>query len=496
MKNWQNKKIVEKLVKCYAAKGVHFDTKKIIPLSDNRFKIGIKVLPDTRVADIKRNARDVQLSLKVAQLTVIEEATAVYIIISPELPEESHHLLNILQAPEFDEAWENMGLAIAVGIDDLGDPVIVDLLDPRCPHAVVCGTTGSGKSVALKSMLITIVSMYSSQEVNLLIGDKANDLAQFTNLPHLSCPPIEDFHTFLSVLLLLKEEMKRRIKVKNTEEFAHFPVIVCVIDEFNSLMGEAPNKLTADLAVATLTQLLRMGRHARIHFILAAHNPTKANMLINTSDLPVKMTFQVSNLHNSVTALGEGGAEKLKGQGDMLFKMNGTTHHVQGAFVSPEEIENILNQVRQQTKRKVAYSPKREQFPRGTHGFTVDKTDLRRIENEIQGEQDSLPCVLTNHRNTQRSTDQLFAKIIEWTLTQKEISCNQISENFNIGWRRANSFIMKLHELGIVGELDAKLPRKVILHSKEELPPKVKDFLRKNDISDISEDMSESLKEF
>lgn len=491
MDDWKNEKVnklVRKLVKNYATKGVHFDIKRsIIPLPNNRLRLNIKVLPETRVADIKRYANDVRLSLKLAVLEVVQEYTSVYIIISKEASMDEHRLLKILATPEFTEARRTMGLAFPVGVDDLGQPVIKDLMDPRCPHIIASGTSGSGKSVALKSMLTATALTYPPSKVNLLVGDKANDLAQFKNLPHLSYPIIEDFDTFLNVLLILKDEMDRRISMKNTEGFNQLPIIVYVVDEFNSLMAEAREKRNSDLAVDTITQILRMGRHARIHFILAAHNPTKANMLINTSDLPVKMAFQVSNTHNSVTALGEGGAEKLRGQGDMLFKMNGKIQHLQGAFISQKEIDSVLNLVRQKfnfERRDVTPKQYRanRHFPRGAMGFTITDSDLQRIKERIHGEQISLPFNFISRRDKQSCNDRLFARIVAWTLNQEEISCNQISENFGVGWRRANNFIERVYELGVVGELDAKLPRKVLVQSVESIPAEVLSIMQSNGI--------------
>lgn len=490
MDGWENKEVnrlVRKMLRSYAAKGVYFDVKKRIKyLPNNRLRLDIKVLPETRISDIKRHANDVRLSLKLAVLEVVQEPTLVYIIISKEVSLDEHRLLKILATPEFTEAKRSMGLALPVGVDDLGHLVIKDLTNPKCPHIIVSGTSGSGKTVALKSMLTTIISSYPPQKVNLLIGDKANDLSQFADLKHLSYPLIGDFDTFLSVLLLLKEEMDRRISMKTTAEFNQFPIIVCVIDEFNSFMAEAMDKEKSDLAVDMLTQILRMGRHARIHFILAAHNPTKVNMGINTSDLPVKMAFQVSNLHNSITALGVGGAEKLKGDGDMLFKINGEIQHLQGAFIPPDEIDYITNQVRQ-SESKIAMSPKQyrsqnRSFPRGIKGFTISDADMERMEDVIQGRQIVLPYGTNSQGEARSNTERLLAKIIAWTLNQEEISCNQISENFGVGWRRANNFIKRLYELGIVGELDAKLPRKVLVQSVENIPAEALSIMQSNGI--------------
>ncbi len=171
----------------------------------------------------------------------------------------------------------------------------------------------------------------------------------------------------------------------------------------------------------------------------------------------------------------------------MLFKMNGKIQHLQGAFISQEEIDSALNLVRQKfNSKRRDVTPKQymahQHFPRGTMGFTITDSDLQRIKERIQGEQISRPFNFISRRDKQSCNDRLFARIVAWTLNQDEISCNQISENFGIGWRRANSFIEQLYELGVVGELDAKLPRKVLVQSVESIPAEVLSIMQSNGI--------------
>ena len=127
-------KLVRKILKSFAAKRVYFDVKKhVITLSNNSLRLNVKVLPQTRVADIKRCANDVRLSLKLASLNVVEEQNEIYLVVSNEQLVDEHHLLSIANTPEFAEALKSMVLPLVVGIDDLGKPVIVDLRDPRSP---------------------------------------------------------------------------------------------------------------------------------------------------------------------------------------------------------------------------------------------------------------------------------------------------------------------------------------------------------------------------
>lgn len=206
-------------------------------------------------------------------------------------------------------------------------------------------------------------------------------------------------------------------------------------------------------------------------------------MKINTADLPVRMAFKTANLHNSLTALGAGGAEKLKGNGDMLFKGANGIQHMQGAYVSPDVIEKFLFQIRAhygfspfliKAQKKVNRAT-----CRGPYGFTITEADLQQREDELQAER-----VQPSFRGSAKANDDvLFASVLLWALEQKEISCNQISEGFSVGWRRANEFIARLHDMGIVGELDAKLPRKVLVHSVEDASPAVAELLRKSGLN-------------
>ena len=188
--------------------------------------------------------------------------------------------------------------------------------------------------------------------MDLLIADKSNDLTIFSDLPNLSYDIIHDFATLLRVVLALQAEMYRRINDKKLKFFAGYSHIVFVIDEFNGFVGEATDETEKHFFENAVSQILRMGRHAKITMIIAAHNPTRKNMLIDTSDMLVKVTFSVANVQNSVTAIGKGGAEKLKGNGDMLFKASGEIKHLQAPYISDKMIERTIKRRMQEIRPK------------------------------------------------------------------------------------------------------------------------------------------------
>lgn len=480
---YRAQEMAEKITKCYKAKGVPLKIKeKGVSIHGNVFEFKLTIRKETRVDAIYKFAKDVKMYLKLALFEIEENGTSVSIIAAKEQTDDNH-LLTLFRSPEYSDAIRKLGFAHPIGIDFIGNPVIMDL--EKYPHMVVAGGTRSGKSTALKCLLISVLA-YPSKRVNLLIGDRASDLSQFVALPHLSFPIIEDSNTLRKVLIKVQNEMKRRVSIKHTEEFKKLPAIVIVIDEFNSFISGMENREHLKQMKEVLSDILRMGRHARIHLVLAAHNPTKENMKIDTSDILVKMVFKVSKAVNSVAALGVGGAEKLKGEGDMLFSYNGEIRHLQGAFISPEDIEILLKRI----QKSDFMSPK---FQRGRfRKFTITAEDLEQVEDEDENVHSNASILLQNRGQVaEKKQALLFAKISLWALSQDSVSCNMISENFSVGWRRANGIIKKLNECGIVGDLDAKLPRKVLPTSVDEIPQKTMQILLDNGFS--AEDVSTAI---
>lgn len=457
----------EKIVKRYASYNVSIDIReKGIIILEDRIKFPIKLRPGTRVNDIYKYAEDVKMNLKLPLFQIIQEELSLFIIASRQTIAD-YSLRRLLSSPEYAEAMGEMMIAHPIGFDATGKPIIKDLA--LYPHALIAGTTGSGKSVSLKVLLISLLYKYSPSKVNLLICDRAGDLLQFSGFPHLSYPVIQDFDAFLYSMLKLKSEMERRIQLKGTRGFTRLTQIVCVVDEFTSFIAgtDAKSKLVREV----IAEILRRGRHAKIHMIFAAHNPTQQRLKLDISDIPTKIAFKVSRLNNSLAVLSEGGAEKLSGNGDMLFQSSqgDELQRIQGAFISPKELNKILDILR----AKLSEQPFNSRYM-----FTIDEANPQQtepiLEDNLFGES------LTTKQDID---DKLLTKVALWTLGQDSISCNMITETFNFGWRRANGFIKRLHDMGIVGELDAKLPRQVRPQSIEDIPIETVKFLEKNGVS-------------
>lgn len=480
---------------------VSFYEKREVPLSidkwdievhGKRYKFRIILKKKTKIDFISKYAKDAQFYLELALFQVVEEGTSIYIVALRKLPKKNG-LLHIFKSQEYIENRKKVEIAHVIGIDMVGNPVISDLT--KYPHAIVAGTTQSGKSVALKSLILSIVCMYPPEKVNLLIGDGASDLQYFSGLPHLSYPVINDSECFFSVILILKEEMERRIDMKQTDEYRKLSNIIFVIDEFNSFVSSSTrDKRKLGLLTEAISELLRRGRHAKIHLILAAHNPTKQNMRIDMGDIPVKLVFRVPNVNNSVTVLGRGGAEKLKGEGDMYFYHNGESEHMLGTYISEKDTESFLKAVKQKYATYNTLLRQRPTLYRNRYSFKIAESAIQLKMEEFE---DSCIEFSMGGRNKNDSgrREVLFAKVVLWTLGQSSISCNRLCESFKIGWSKANSFLAKMQDMGIVDGLDAKLPQTVLFNSAEELPEKVIDILQNIGISfeDISSVMTDKI---
>ena len=344
---------------------------------------------------------------------------------------------------------------------------------------MVSGTTGSGKTVGLRCLLLGLIGGCSPNKVNLLICDKANEFEDFTNIPHLSYPVITDSETFLQVMLQLKAELDRRLSVKNTKEFARLPALICVADEFLSFISEIKGKKKADLAVELISALLRRGRHAKIHLVLAAHNPTQKSMRIDLSDIPSRTAFRCAKFNNSITILGEGGAEKLRGDGDMLYRpaSNAELQRIQGVFIAPKETRAFLNHVRLSYAQRSKEEMERANLLKLKYGFVINKDAMTAAK--VATEYSTItPCKTNNEID-----DQLFAKIAIWALGRETISGNMICDTFHIGWKRANAFLRRLHTLEIAGNMYEKLPRAILPQVVDDISDQALEFLAKSGIS-------------
>ncbi len=320
-------------------------------------------------------------------------------------------------------------LTLALGKDIFGSPVVTDL--GRMPHLLVAGATGSGKSVSINAMIISVLYKAIPEEVRMLLIDpKLLELSAYESIPHLISPVITNPKAASEALKKVVLEMERRYRLlavtgaRNIETYnaqpgtEKLPYILVFIDELADLMFTAP--VDVENAIARLAQ---MARASGIHLILATQRPSVDVITgLIKANFPARISFQVTSKIDSRTILDAQGAEQLLGMGDMLLMIPGTrTVRIHGAFVSEAEVRSVSEFVRTQ----------------GTPDFTAFEhlpvTDEKAAEDGV-GER-----------------DEMYQKVIEFAESIGEVSISSIQRRFKIGYNRAARMMELLEEDGLVG---------------------------------------------
>lgn len=259
----------DEIQKCLAKKGVKIGLTVLIDC-EPRYVFRILMHKSTKVSQLRRRIEDLQFYLNVPKVDFIPVGSTLLCIIFTEKIESP----KLIRALKLNENSKNRAIAHPVGVDDIGRRVIGDLAE--YPHLMISGTTKSGKSVALECLLVSLLQ-YSPEYINLIICDQTVGLSKFSDLPHLSCPVVQDNDTFIKVIMLLKEEMERRILIEGTDEYKKLPYIVCVVDEFPAFVSMHDSRKSQHV-IDALQSILRRGRHGRIHLVLAANDPKKKTL--------------------------------------------------------------------------------------------------------------------------------------------------------------------------------------------------------------------------
>ncbi|EPV2404787.1 DNA translocase FtsK [Staphylococcus pseudintermedius] len=350
------------------------------------------------------------------------------------------NISSILSHPAFKNAESKLTVAMGNRINN--EPLLMDIA--KTPHALIAGATGSGKSVSINSILISLLYRNHPEELRLLLIDpKMVELAPYSGLPHLVAPVITDVKAATQSLKWAVDEMERRFKlfahhhVRNISAFNNkvnydqrIPKIVIVIDELADLMMMAPQDVEQSIA-----RLAQKARACGIHMLVATQRPS-VNVITGLikANIPTRIAFMVSSSVDSRTILDSGGAERLLGYGDMLYLGSGMNKpiRVQGTFVSDEEIDQVVEFIRAQREPEYLFQEKE----------LLEKNDAP-------------------------SRDELFDEVCQFMVREQHISTSLIQRHFQIGYNRAARIIDQLEQLGYISGANGSKPRDVYLTESE-----------------------------
>lgn len=434
------------ICKYYQYFSVHITITKVQIISDlKRYIFKIELLPGTKVQAIFNHAPDIQAAMELHLFYPFKMGVFIFIAVS-EFDVKENRLLKILTSPEFCNS--TMQIPLALGYDIMGGMYLADLA--KLFHLVVVGPCGTGKSVALQCMVLSIIVKCPVDSVRLILFDiGADSLSYFANVKHLYHPIVKDTETGIIVLESLVAEMEKRITL-GEGACQDLPFIICLIDEFDDTVAGVENKQDAKRFTSSLNSIIRRGRKTKIILILASHNPKLENVKVNISGIIPRISFQSTNHYNSSTAIGNSGAQNLSGDGAMLFKSQNerTPKFLQGSYVTHAEIAEIL-----------------ENAPEG-----YDNIDMLEIKFPEISEN------LISSKVTIQKNERELADIIFWALNCTHISVLQIQKNFKIG-NRATDIMNVLYDMNIVAAKYSNQPREVIVNCLEDLSPETTNFL-------------------
>jgi len=428
---------------------------------------GVKV---SRIANL---AKDLARSLAVTSVRVVEVIPG-KTTVGIEIPNEDRQIVRfseVLSSPQYDEA--KSPVTMALGHDIGGKPVITDLA--KMPHLLVAGTTGSGKSVGVNAMILSILFKSGPEDAKLIMIDpKMLELSIYEGIPHLLCPVVTDMKDAANALRWSVAEMERRYKlmaamgvrnlagfnrkIKDAEEAGEpiydpmfkresmddvppllktLPTIVVVVDEFADMMMIVGKKVEELIA-----RIAQKARAAGIHLILATQRPSVDVITgLIKANIPTRMAFQVSSKIDSRTIIDQGGAEQLLGHGDMLYMPPGTSLpiRVHGAFVSDEEVHRVVEAWKL----------------RGAPDYNDDI--LNGVEEAGSGFDGG-----SSGDGDDAETDALYDEAVQFVLESRRASISAVQRKLKIGYNRAARMIESMEMAGVVTAMNTNGSREVI----------------------------------
>lgn len=421
----------------------------------------LEIKAGTKVSRILSLNREIALATA-AKDVIIQAPIPGKKTIGVEIPNKSISMVTVREIMEtIPKNMDDSKLLVTLGKNIMGKPITCEI--NKTPHLLVAGSTGSGKSVCINSIIVSILMRTRPEEVKLVLVDpKKVELSMYNGVPHLLAPVVTDPKKANIALKKIVVEMERRydtfeasgtkniagynayIEKKNKSldeagQLKKMPFIVVIIDELADLMLVAAKEVED-----SIMRITQMARAAGIHLIVATQRPsTDVITGVVKANIPSRISFAVSSGIDSRTILDRVGAEKLLGKGDMLFLPQGenTPVRVQGTFISDDEIKNVVDFVISQQKARYDET------------LTMDEEEMHATT--------MVDDVSVNTRDAEE--EPLYNEIVEFVVTQGKASASLLQRRFRLGYNRAARCIDLLEERGIIGPNNGSKPREVLV---------------------------------
>lgn len=414
----------------------------------------LEIALGTKISKITALGRDLALALAAPTGQIrIEAPIPGRRLVGIEVPNRSLEIVTMrqmLESPQMRQAKSK--LAVSLGLDVSGTPVVADIA--RMPHVLIAGTTGSGKSVLMNSIISCLLFRTNPNEVKLLLVDpKRVELTSYNGIPHLLYPVIVDIENTISSLKWALKQMNERYKmfaevgVRNIDSyheqagFQSLPYIVIFIDELADLMAYAPVEVED-----TITRIAQMARATGIHLIVSTQRPS-VNVITGLikANIPCRIAFSVSSMVDSRVIIDMPGAENLLGRGDMLYipPDQAKPTRIQGTFISEQEVFRLVGLLKKK-EIKIEYTEEVVSMP-----VQIKKTGMP-------------PSTGMDGR------DELFAEAVRVVCQYDRASASLLQRRLSIGYARAARILDQLEEAGVVSSGEGSKPRDVLVRNPDE----------------------------
>ena len=409
--------------------------------------------PGVKVSRITALADDITMHLA-AMSVRIEAPIPGKAAVGVEIPNDKVEMVRLRDVLESTDAKRHPSrIAVGMGKDNSGRYIVADIA--KMPHVLIAGQTGSGKSVCINSIITSILYRATPDEVRMILIDpKVVELSVYNDIPHLIAPVVTDPKKAASALEWAVAEMSTRYKkfaerdVRNIKGYNKslqpgekpMPQIVIVIDELADLMMAAPGEVEDSIC-----RLAQLARAAGMHLVIATQRPS-VNVItgIIKANIPTRIAFLVASQVDSRTIIDHGGAEKLLGNGDMLFVPSGVNKplRVQGAWVSEEEVHSIVSYIKARSE------------------VTYDEDVVEKIENSIRSD--------AEREEVEADYDSRLEEAVEIVVEAGQASTSMLQRRMRVGYARAGRLIDEMERRGIISEADGSKPRNVLI-SREQM---------------------------